>query len=314
MKLLSMSSFVPEQVCDVIRFTGYKGNTKVSHYCGYAADYISQVLEDESIDGAVFPRSCDSTRVIDSYLQDIEKFVYKLHVPAINNQLGKETFAETLREYHSEVCSKFNIGKEDLLLRTQIVNQRNQKLRKQYDHIEEFRYSSYLKQIHEALVLPLEKQKIENPELDERTDCKEVYIVGSYLSNLSIIEKIEQVGLKIVGDNITESKRLFGGKDVRCDTDDIYMELAENILDRQLSPTQDNFEPLIDDDIEEITRKKVKGVIFVTQKFCEPYDYLYSVYKKKLVSIEIPTLHIVLNDSLDLTKTDLLIEAFADTL
>ena len=70
MRILSLSGFVPEQICDVVRFTQYEGDYKISHYCGYVSDYISQVLNDASIDGAVFPKSCDSSRVISSYLSN----------------------------------------------------------------------------------------------------------------------------------------------------------------------------------------------------------------------------------------------------
>lgn len=31
MKLLSMSGFVPEQICDIIRFTKYKGERSITH-------------------------------------------------------------------------------------------------------------------------------------------------------------------------------------------------------------------------------------------------------------------------------------------
>ena len=77
MKILSLSGFVPEQICDTVRFTQYEGERTISHYCGYASDFISQVMNDASIDGAVFPKSCDSTRVISSYLAECGKFLYQ---------------------------------------------------------------------------------------------------------------------------------------------------------------------------------------------------------------------------------------------
>ena len=83
MKILSMSGFVPEQICDTVRFTGFDGNEKLSHYCGYAADFIAQVKEDSSIDGAVFPKSCDSSRSIGSYLEETGKFLYSMPVPVV---------------------------------------------------------------------------------------------------------------------------------------------------------------------------------------------------------------------------------------
>ena len=53
MKLLAMSGLIPEQICDVVRFTQYAGERNLPHYCGYASDFISQVMQDNRIDGAV---------------------------------------------------------------------------------------------------------------------------------------------------------------------------------------------------------------------------------------------------------------------
>lgn len=82
MKILAMSGFVPEEICDTMRFTQYSGNRNISHYCGYASDFIDQALQDSNVDGVVFPKTCDSTRIIKSYLEEAKKFVYQLNVPS----------------------------------------------------------------------------------------------------------------------------------------------------------------------------------------------------------------------------------------
>lgn len=58
----------------------------------------------------------------------------------------------------------------------------------------------------------------------------------------------------------------------------------------------------------------MRGVIFVTQKFCEPYDYLYYVYKKQLDKLQIPMLHLVLSSSTDAKVFEASLEAFSDIL
>ena len=49
MRILALSGFIPEQICDVVRFTGYEGEYNIAQYCGYAADYISQVINDDNL-------------------------------------------------------------------------------------------------------------------------------------------------------------------------------------------------------------------------------------------------------------------------
>ena len=119
--------------------------------------------------------------------------------------------------------------------------------------------------------------------------------------------------MKIVGDNLTESKRLFSGPKIDP-SDDIYMNMAAKILHNHLSPTQNNFSYILKDNLEEIKHKNVQGVIFATQKYCEPYDYLFSVYKKMLDEQGIPILHLVMSDSTDNRKLEFAVEAFADIL
>ena len=103
MNILSFSGFIPEQICDTVRFISYRGEHRISHYCGYAADYISQVLQDNRYDGAVFPRSCDSSRVISSYLSDCGKFMYQLHIPARQDKLAVQFLAANIRTYQQAV-------------------------------------------------------------------------------------------------------------------------------------------------------------------------------------------------------------------
>lgn len=50
----------------------------------------------------------------------------------------------------------------------------------------------------------------------------------------------------------------------------------------------------------------------IVQKYCEPYEYLYSVYQKTLNEVGIPILKLVVLNSEDDKKVELQIEAFAD--
>ena len=67
-------------------------------------------------------------------------------------------------------------------------------------------------------------------------------------------------------------------------------------------------------DFDEITQKGAKGIIFLSQKYCEPYDFLYSLYKKEAENRGIQIIQFSMNNSQDDGKADLLMEAFADTI
>ena len=314
MKILSLSGFIPEEICDTIRFTGYQGEEKISHYCGYAADYISQVLEDDSIDGAVFPKSCDSCRIMGSYLSNCkEKFLYQFGVPARQDGAAETYLAAEIQQYQKAVEGYYKVSITDIPQRIQKVNKRNKKLEELYKNIEDISYGSYLKSIHNMLQQPLYQQTIPSELPSKSTNGKRIYLVGSFFSNTALADTIESSGMKIVGDNLTESKRLFSGP--KADPNgDIYMNMAAKILHNHLSPTQNNFSYILKDNLEEIKHKNVQGVIFATQKYCEPYDYLFSIYKKMLDEQGIPVLRVVMSDSTDNRKLEFAVEAFADIL
>lgn len=313
MKILSLSGYVPEQICDVTRFTQYEGKHKISHYCGYVADFISQVLEDENIDGAVFPKSCDSSRVIASYLQDSGKFLYQLAVPSNNMHYGVDYLADQIEDYHKAIQKHYHISDIDIYERTELINCRNREIENFYNEVGiTINYYDYISEIHRILVTPLKEQKLKI-NFTNNIIGKRVYIVGSFLSNHKIAKTIEQAGMNIVGDNLTESKRLFSAPAIDC-KGNIYENIAKSMLQNKLSPTQNNFAKIINDDLCEMEEKNVQGVIFITQKYCEPYDYLYSVYKKTLDEKGIPTLKVSVSDSTDGRRLEFALEAFADTL
>lgn len=313
MKILSLSGFVPEQVCDTVRFTQYSGDRNISHYCGYATDFISQVLQDETIDGAVYPRSCDSTRIITGYLSDSPKFLYQIAVPAYGAPGASEYFANTIKSYKTALEEHYGISIDDMHERSDRINARDEAIRKTYQNIANLSYPDYLKTIHHMLEQPLAEQNWNEKTIRPGLKGKNVFLVGSFLSNLNILGMIERAGLSVVGDTLPESGRLISKSPVGL-SGDIYQEISKSLLSARLSPTQSSFMAILKEDFEEIKRKEVKGIVFLTQKYCEPYDYLYTIYKGEADMLGIPVIRISVNHTQDSGKVALSIEAFAEIL
>ena len=312
MKILSMSGLIPEHICDTVRFTQYTGDRNISHYCGYASDFISQVIQDDTIDGAVFPKSCDSTRILLSYLSDTEKFIHQINVPQIGLVGSIQYFASEICRYKENVEKYFGIRIDDIGERIELINKRNQELKAIYDSLDSILYSDYIRTIHHLLTLPLHEQKI--PKIEENaSDNKRVYLIGSFIYNIEIIRTIESVGLKIVGDDLPESGRLVSGKRISPGKD-YYESIARNILEQHRSPSQNGFRTILENDIREIENKDISGVIFICQQYCEPYEYYYSLIKKELDQKGIQVLKLSLSGVDDLRRSTIALEAFADTL
>ena len=313
MRILSISGFVPEQICDTIRFTGYNGERSISHYCGYANDFISQVIMDNEIDGAVFPKSCDSSRIIKNYLDKCNKFLYQLVVPSRTDDMAVEFFSKELLNYKESIEMYFQTEINNIEDRINMINIRNKRISDVYHRLEEVSYGVYLRTIHECLKKPLCKQEFSLDFDKKNKGTKKVYLIGSLLANEKIADIIEDSGMSIVGDDLPESGRL---KENIIDIKDknIYTTISRHILKQKMSPTQNNFKNIICGDMDEIKKLGVDAVIFVMQKYCEPYEYLYSVFKKYLDDAKIKSLKISVSDSEDDRKVRLLVEAFADTI
>lgn len=313
MRILSMSGFVPEHICDTVRFTQYAGDRNISHYCGYASDFISQVMQDDTIDGAVFPKSCDSTRVMTSYMSGSGKFLHQINVPSFGAAGAVGFYAESIKSYKTAVEKYYGFSINDVQERTEVINDRNLKAAGIYNALEDISYTDYLSHIHDNLSKPLFAQQWDFDIKPGQNNGKKVFIVGSFLSNSEIPDMIEKLGLTVVGDSLPESGRLASRPMVDL-SGGLYEGIARSILSGKRSPTQNSFKDILETDIEEIKKKAVKGVIFIIQKYCEPYEYLYSVYKNELDALGIASVKLSLNDTEDGGKAALAIEAFADTI
>ena len=312
MKILSMSGFVPEAICDTVRFNGFKGDAGFSHYCTYASDYISQVLSDDTIDGAVFPKTCDSSRSISSYIGESGKFVYPLAVPVVRSADAVKYYAHVIRDFKTAVESFYgvNISEEEIYDRFRMVEARNASINSLYESLADgLSYSSYINAIHENFTKPLAEQKIET---SGQSAGIPVFLLGSYMTNAGIVDSAEKNGLRITGDDLPESNRI--AKRAFPVVEDIYQLVALQVLSSRTSPTQNSYSDRIKETMEEIGKKGCRGVLVVTQKYCEPYDYYYSVLKQALDDAGIPSLKLELDGSLDQNLHEAELGAFASML
>lgn len=315
MHILSLSGFVPEQICDTIRFFGYEGRQRISHYCQYAADFSSRVMEDPGIDGAVFPRTCDSSRVLGNYIEGRgRKFLYQLPIPARKDRLAAACLTESIRQYKHAVEQYYGIRLSDILERAERINARNRELAGLYENLPAIQYGAYLDMLHGLLQKPLYDQQV--PAELPACPCPDgprVFIVGSTQTGSGVVRQAEAVGMNIVGDRLPESRRLFCAPPVSL-TGDIFENIASSLLEGAPSPTQDGFARILCKDREEIMQKQVQGVIFVTQKYCEPYDYLFPAYQRMLEEAGVKVLRVTVTGCQDGKEAALSLETFADML
>ena len=190
-----------------------------------------------------------------------------------------------------------------------MINARNGKITAAYAHIKDLSFGSYIRELHGSLNSPYE---FSESRIKAGSEGKKIFLVGSFLAAVELADCIEKAGLTVAADNLPESGRLASKALETAPSGDIYEKIAYSILYKRPSPTQDLFDEIIKSDLSEMKEKGCKGVIFATQKYCEPYDYLYSVYKKALDEQGIPSLQIQMSDSTDGRAKESALEAFRD--
>ncbi len=313
MRILSMSGYVPEAICDTVRFTGFTGERNLPHYCGYASDFISQIRQDDAIDGALFPKSCDSTRILGSYLRNCGKFIYQLHVPAAGTDKTASViqFAQSLRLFKEAVEEHYRINLPETSERIKKLNQRNMELKKAYARLHQISFFDYLHSVHQLLSKPLSEQVFPVGLKPSDSRGKHIYLVGSFLSSESVAKKLEASGLIVAADCLPESGGLASMPEINPEGDAL-LHVAEALLSRLPSPSRNDFDSIINQILIEIQKKELRGVVFIMQKYCEPYDYLYAAMKKELDIRGIPSMILRLSDSEDDQKASLSLEAFAE--
>jgi hypothetical protein len=231
---------------------------------------------------------------MDAYLMDSGKFVHKLDVPAIGGELGVQRFAQSIQEFRLKLEGHFAvaISEHGISERSAMLRERGKHLAKLYDSLQYIRYSDYIAQINDMLKHPLDKWQTFAPDGHSGSGHgKPIYLVGSFIQDPTLLSELEDSGLRVAGDNATNSKRLFAngayaGAVSRGDTP--ISAAAREILEQRRSPVLDTFACVWERDWAEITRKGIRAVIFLTQQYCEPYDYLYALYQEKLSAAGVP--------------------------
>ncbi|MGA9350305.1 MAG: 2-hydroxyacyl-CoA dehydratase family protein [Anaerolineae bacterium] len=116
-------------------------------------------------------------------------------------------------------------------------------------------------------------------------------LVGAVLDDPVVLNIIEQLGARIVGDDLCTGSRYFA-QPVEADGDPIAA-LADRYLNRlpcpaKYHPDHEQGEHLL----KLVNEAKADGVVFVLQKFCDPHAFDYAIVKKKLDAAAVPHLRL----------------------
>jgi bzd-type benzoyl-CoA reductase N subunit len=148
---------------------------------------------------------------------------------------------------------------------------------------------------------------------ERRTSGPGIFLVGAVLDEPRLLDLIEGLGARTVGDDLCSGSRHFYDQ-VGTEGNPIA-NLAETYLRRPPCPTK--FHPTHDPGrhlMDQVRQSRAAGVVFVLEKFCEPHAFDYALIRPTLDQAGVPSLLLEMEQvpSLEALRTRL--QAFVEML
>jgi len=136
-------------------------------------------------------------------------------------------------------------------------------------------------------------------------------LVGAVLDDPAILTIIEELGARIVGDDLCTGSRYFA-QPVVANGDPISA-LANRYLHRLPCPAKyhPNHQPG-EHLLRLVNEAKADGVVFVLQKFCDPHAFDYAMAKEKLGAAAVPHLRLEMEHTPALDQWRTRLQAFLE--
>jgi benzoyl-CoA reductase subunit C len=260
-----------------------------SFCCSFMRSSLEQALKDRYsyLDGMVFPKTCDMTRGMYSiWTRDVKiPYYYFLPVPGRSTEAAIEFFTEELKVFKKalEKYTGQKISDNSLRQAIQVYNENRQLLHDAYklrlkdnpplsgSQIFGITMSGLIlpKEQHNEMLRKLLKD-IPSPKsaFDGRV---RLMIAGNTFENIELLQAIEQSGGDAVIDDIDTSSRYFWSTvDEKAEP---LRALSERYLRGIPCPCKHPAEPRLERMLVLAKEYRVKGIIFVIQKFCDAHLY-----------------------------------------
>jgi benzoyl-CoA reductase subunit C len=340
-----LSNYIPEEIIAVTGFhplriigrfetSGSQGWSLHAPVCSFARDMYAAADSGgfSSVSHVIFPNSCDSLRALRE-VWEIDRTLPPMYVllhPIQADDHSVRYFAEQIESLARKLMEESGLcfTESQLADHIQRYNRSRQWLRELSPgaggrpHL--LRGSEWIILVTAGMIADRDEYNrmlqvivAEDQETGPRSrDAgKRIMIIGPLVDSVELLETIERFGAMVVGEDITNGSR-YCGLDVDLDGN-LYENLAKRYLRWGPSPTM-NMDIGQGDELfgRRLMDLNPDGVIFVTQKFCEPHVHNYLAKRHLLTRMNVNTLMLELeHNEAAVSAHDLLrVQAFIETL
>jgi len=285
--------------------------------CFFIRSVVDEVLKGSTgyLDGMVGCRTCDTTRICFDVLKKNAPLAYHyfLQVPSNLKGAGVEAFWQEEINLFKNDFEKFTgqtITETDLNNAIQLYNKNRALIRQIYELSkgEEIfitgveRFSVLLA----GLIMPVEEhnQYLETllaslPKREPKTETDlRIMVMGAAIdnSNLHVVKELEKSGGSIVIDSTCVGTRSI--MDDVPETVNPLEGLADRYLQRVPCPTKVSVNLLFENILKLAHDYRVNGVVFLTQKYCDPHELNFPDLRDEFKKANIPSLKIELGEAM----------------
>jgi benzoyl-CoA reductase subunit C len=279
--------------------------------CDYSQSCLGQFLEGtyDYLDGLVIPDACATVRTLWRAWEVHIKIPYRyfFNPPFESSDESRIYYTQEMTRFKKSLedfCGK-KISKDDLRSAIEVYNKNRSLMQELYRLRSEgeilISANQVLEVVRAGLIMPKDEhnkmlqkalealpRERQEPEGKIPLFLSMVTFEHCMTDDLNIPELIEQVGGRVVSDDLWMGPRYFS-EPVKLNS-----ELIEALVDRYLGKIPAGFRYPLELRLDwlsvQIGKHNIKGGIFVIPKYCHPYLFEYPYIERKLQEKGIPTL------------------------
>jgi bcr-type benzoyl-CoA reductase subunit C len=305
-----------------------------SYTCALCRSGLDQALRGDLgfLQGMVFPHTCDTLQALadvwrmsfpDLYVETIVQPVH-LSSPSTRPYL----IAELQRFRHSlEELIGQKISDQAISASIKLYNQKRYLLTRLYDLRDRLTATEFFAVTDAGFTMPpLEYNQLLSELVRLLAEGEQpppqgpgLILVGAVLDDPAILTIVEDLGARIVGDDLCTGSRYFA-QPIETDSDPVAG-LAERYINRLPCPAKyhPDYQPgehllkLVKETQADAASSRVRsGIVFVLPKFCDPHAFDYAIVKQKLDAAAVPYLRLEMEHAPALEQWRTRLQAFLE--
>jgi benzoyl-CoA reductase/2-hydroxyglutaryl-CoA dehydratase subunit BcrC/BadD/HgdB len=314
-ELITASGFSP------VRVMGNKNTVKSGSYfpinfCPYLKSaWESLLASEDGLQGAVFTDSCDGMRRLydtaEYYLKDLP--VFMLNVPRNTDSRSIDFYSSNLEDMlvFIEGIKGKQISNQDLLKALRLHNRKRNLLKEFstsfFNNTCSLDISDYYRVMEISLSRTSEtfldklqsfKELISKNNNKDKTRKPGIMIIGNFITEQKLWKMFTDLDVNLVSDDLCVSSRYYQGP-VRipsfmegADRKKILHLIAERYLNKPACMRMSDMGSKISQLKKEAFDNDIRGIIFISLKFCDNVIYTFPLIRKEFAGLKIPVLYL----------------------